>query len=214
MENEEIERKRSRVTLIVYIVCILILLGFATFANTQAKYAKADTESIVATAKDFDVWFAWTTVDGANTSVPILNNNGVYRLNNINDYDNLKLDLKYKGEGKSYVRFKITESWQHQEAGHDVITPHSLSTYTLGSDFYDNRSDDGFIYCRVPLYGNDANTVISKEAIIQCIKGNDANDLLDPSHASTFVDISIELEAVQWNRAMELWGLRELPWEN
>lgn len=207
------EKKRFKVTVIVYAVCILLLAAFFTISGTVSRFATSKSETVAASDNDFDAWFEWTTVDGANTEVPVLNSTGVYRLNNIDDYDNLKLDIKYKGEGRSYLRFKITESWQHNDGVHDVITPHSLSTYTLGENFYDNRSDDGFIYYALPLNGEDNTTTLTLNAITQCIGGEDALDLLDHTDASTFVDISVELEAVQWNRAKELWGISKLPWE-
>lgn len=207
------EKKRFKITVIVYAVCILLLVVFFTVNGTVSRFATSRSETVVAEDKDFDAWFEWTTVDGSDTALPVLNTNGVYRLNNIDDYDNLKLDIKYRGEGRSYLRFKITESWQHNDGGHDVITPHSLSIYTLGENFYDNRSDDGFIYYALPLSGEDNVNTLTLNAITQCVGGEDAPDLLDNADASTFVDISVELEAVQWNRAKEMWGISKLPWE-
>lgn len=210
VENKSVERKRTLVTLFVYIVCILAIVGLCTYSATMARFSKGESAGYSNELKDFDMSYN-LSYDGADTNEP--NAHGIVRLN-IADYASLKLSTTYRGEGKCYYRFKINESWQHKDGSNvEYLTPRSLSDYNLTSDFYDNRGYDGYIYCTTPLSGNAPNAMINTNVITSCIPGIDAPDLLDAADASTFVDISVELEAVQWNRAKELWGLSKLPWE-
>lgn len=184
--------------------------------SSMAKFTERNTGNYTAELEDFDVDFYLTYTDANNqnqtiTPSSLSNSAGVIRLTE-NEYNTLKMYTSYTGEGRCYYRFKITESWQHTETIDneqvDIITPKTLSTYSLDNTLYDNRSDDGFIYCKDILSGESRNFT----AITQFTAGTDADNLIDSSHHSQFVDISIELEAVQWNRAEEIWKLSKLPW--
>ena len=216
MENKEIERKRFIVSLIVYIFCLVIMIGFVSYHYTIARYSKGVNAEYTSELKDFDLSFQLRYNDGIEHTVSpadLQSSHGVVRLTS-SQYESLKLDTMYTGEGKCYYRFKITESWLHKDASDkDVLTPRSLSDYNLSDDFYDNRSYDGYIYCKSVISGNSPSDTIVTNAITNCTPGSDAVDLLDPADAATLVDISVEVEGVQWNRAKEIWGLSKLPWE-
>lgn len=183
--------------------------------KSDAKNISQTEESYDAELADFDMDFSLTYTSGGNpvtlSSGDLSAQHGVVRLTKA-EYNTMKLNAEYTGPGECYYRFKITESWLHSEIvdGNptDIITPKELSTYQFGTDMYDNRSYDNCIYSSVPL--KDDNRSI--EVISSCTEGADAADLLDPAHASQYVDISVEFEAVQWNRAAKIWGFSELPW--
>ena len=216
MENKEIERKRFIVSLTVYLTCFVLIAGFLTYHYTNARYSRGANVEYTSELKDFDLSFQLKYNDGTDHVVSpadLQANHGVLRLTSA-QYESLKFDTIYKGEGKCFYRFKITESWLHKDASDkDVLTPRSLSDYNLSDDFYDNRSYDGYIYCKNAINGSSPTDTITTQAITNCIPGSDAVDLLDPADAATLVDISVEIEGVQWNRAKEVWGLTEFPWE-
>ncbi len=183
-----------------------------TIGITNAKYVNADDTSMSAELMDFDIGFTleYSSVGTQHTvtSGELADSHGVTRLT-ADEYGTLKMLVDYTGEGKCCYRFRLTESWQHTENGRDIITPKELSDYTLAEGLYDNRSDDGYIYACSALSG----TSTSFEVITGCTPGEDAADLISEDDGSEFVDISVELEAVQWNRAKEIWGFTQFPWE-
>lgn len=217
MESKEIKRKRAIVEAIVTLVCLCMLIGFFTVHYTVARYSDGTSFTQNGELKDFDVDFQLRYKEGVEhtvTASDLSASHGILRLT-VPQYETLQLDTTYKGEGKCYYRFKITESWLHKNAsGEDMLTPRSLSEYNLDTDnFYDNRSYDGYIYCKTAMTGNSPTDIITVSAITNCEPGIDAPDLLDDADRSTLVDIAVEIEGVQWNRAKEVWGLSKLPWE-
>lgn len=188
----------------------------ADIHDSQAMYTQGNEEDFTAELQDFDIDFEMTYTDAGGNPVIVkasdfAGSHGVKRLTKA-EYATLQLKVDYKGKGKCYYRFKITESWMHTDVntGKDMITPKALSSYTFGENMYDNRSYDGYIYCTEALKDADKTmTVITK-----CEEGGDAADLNDKvNDVSQFVDIAFEIDAVQWNRAEVLWGLDKLPWE-
>ena len=214
--------KKPKKIVVVSIVILLLVASVITsicvYSNINGSYARTvgvEEESYTAALADFNMDFSLTYTSGGNTvtlsSGDLDAKQGVIRLTK-EEYDTLKLKAVYTGPGKCYYRFKLTESWLHRETiggdTVDIVTPKELSTYTFGTNIYDNRSYDGYIYSSVPLKDADKNiTVISNFE-----EGEDASDLISPTHASEFVDMSIEFEAVQWNRAEDIWGFSKLPW--
>lgn len=217
-----VEIKKPKKIVVVSIVILLLVASVITsicvYSNINGSYARTvgvEEESYTAALADFNMDFSLTYTSGGNTvtlsSGDLDAQQGVIRLTK-EEYDTLKLKAVYTGPGKCYYRFKLTESWLHRETiggdTVDIVTPKELSTYTFGTNIYDNRSYDGYIYSSVPLKDADKNiTVISNFE-----EGEDASDLISPTHASEFVDMSIEFEAVQWNRAEDIWGFSKLPW--
>ena len=208
-------KKNTRMVAAFCIGILLIVsvsLSALIISNSNAKFTEQEEESYIAELQDFDVNFTLSYVKNGVlhtvTDGEINEHNGVLRLSS-EDYKTLRLDIEYTGKGKCFCRFRITESWQHDENGTDVITPKQLSVYTLDPCLYDNRSDDGYIYCTEALM--DETKEIT--AVSHFTAGADAVNLIDNTNdRSQFVDISVELEAVQWNRATEFWKLDKLPW--
>ena len=217
VESNEVKKKRAIVEAIVTLVCLCMLIGFFTVHYTVARYSDGISNTQTAELKDFDVDFQLRYNDGVEhtvTASDLSASHGILRLT-VPQYETLQLDTIYTGEGKCYYRFRITESWLHKNGSdEDMLTPHSLSDYGLDTDvFYDNRSYDGYIYCKTAMTGSSATDTITTNAIMTCIPGIDAPDLLDDGDRSTLVDIAVEIQGVQWNRAKEVWGLDKLPWE-
>ena len=219
MESREIKRKRAIVEVVVTLVCLCLIVGFFTYHYTVARYSDGTSFTQNGELKDFDVDMELRYNDGVEHVVrasELSNSHGILRLT-ADQYETLKLDTVYKGEGKCYYRFKITESWLSTTStlgsGNEMLAPRSLSNYNLSGDFYDNRSYDGYIYCKQVMTGEQPSTEIVTRAINECIPGEDATDLLSDDDKANVVDISVEIEGVQWNRAKEVWGLSKLPWE-
>lgn len=191
----------------------LITAGAVVINYSLAKYTDGTSQSYTVQLQDFDVGFSLTYTNNGTTHTvsdrDLSANHGILRLSPA-EYNSLKMDIDYTGEGMCYCRFRITESWQHTDStGKDVITPKELSAYTLDSKLYDGRSYDGYIYYAEPLKGENT----SVQAITACAAGSDAVDLLSPDDAAQFVDIAVEIQAAQWNQAKKLWGLTKFPWE-
>ena len=211
-----IKSKKSLIKLSVLLIGVILTAALtisAVVINTsKAKYSDQFEMEADATLADYSVDFTVTYGTGGNArsykSESLKQTNGVIRMT-ASEYSTMKLMLNHSSYGWCYLRFKITESWQHKDSsGKDIITPKELSVYTLDGSMYDNRSIDGYIYCK-----NILKLTQNINAITKCVPGNDAVDLLSPTDAAQFVDVSVEVEAVQWNQAKEMWGLTKLPWE-
>ena len=205
--------KRLLIICIGIMLMISLSIGAVVLNASQARYITDDNVVYNAELQDFDVDFLLTyTSNGTEHTVSsgeLADTGGVLRVSKEN-YPSLRLNLNYTGNGKCYCRFRISESWQHTDSnGHDVISPKALSAYLLDSRFYDNRSNDGYIYLTQVLKNNSCNI----SAITGCSAGEDAVDLLSPDDAAQFADISVNVEAVQWNQALKLWNIEKLPWE-
>ena len=215
MEDKRLERKRFIVSLVVYGVCLSMLIGFFVIHYTVARYSVGDETSYSAELKDFNIDFQLKYTDGGIQqtvgAADLSANNGVVRLTK-EQYNTLELDSVYSGEGRCYYRVKIIESWIMVDGANSTIIPHSLSEYDLNSNFYDNRSYDGWIYCKEAIDGESDSSLKSLNVLSVSSGGIDAPDLLNDD-ASNYVEIAVEVEAVQWNRAKEIWGLNKLPWE-
>ena len=222
-----VEIKKPKKIVVVSIVILLLVASVITsicvYSNINGSYARTvgvEEESYTAALADFNMDFSLTYTSGGNTvtlsSGDLDAQQGVIRLTK-EEYDTLKLKAVYTGPGKCYYRFKLTESWLHRETiggdTVDIVTPKELSTYTFGTSIYDNRSYDGWIYYKNLVDGESLDNVKNVIAISGVSVGSDAADLLNGDH-SNCVEISLELEAVQWNRAKEIWGLSKLPWQN
>ena len=215
MEDKRLERKRFIVSLVVYGVCLSMLIGFFVIHYTVARYSVGDETSYSAELKDFNIDFQLKYTDGGIQqtvgAADLSANNGVVRLTK-EQYNTLELDSVYSGEGRCYYRVKIIESWIMVDGANSTIIPHSLSEYDLNSNFYDNRSYDGWVYCKEAIDGESDSSLKSLNVLSVSSGGIDAPDLLNDD-ASNYVEIAVEVEAVQWNRAKEIWGLNKLPWE-
>ena len=219
METKEVKRKRFIVTVIIYAVMLVLLVGFFTVHYTIARYSTSTENIYNAELKDMNVDFILTYVKNGETQrlnkTDLVASNGVLRLTP-EQYSTMQLTINYTGDARCYYRFKIAESWLYDDnnaGGASIIIPHTLSNYSLSSAFYDNRSYDGWIYYKNLVDGESLDNVKNVIAISGASVGSDAADLLNGDH-SNCVEISLELEAVQWNRAKEIWGLSKLPWQN
>lgn len=219
METEEVKRKRFIIAVIIYSVMLALLVGFFTVHYTIARYSTSTENTYNAGLKDMNVDFTLTYVKNGETQrlnkTDLAASNGVLRLTP-EQYSTMQLIINYTGDARCYYRFKIAESWLYADniaVGDSTIIPHTLSDYSLSSVFYDNRSYDGWIYYKNAVDGESSNDVKNVIAISSVSVGSDAADLLNEDH-SNCVEISLELEAVQWNRAKEIWGLDRLPWQS
>lgn len=212
--------KVVKVCCIVFII-LLSLVGAVcilfTIEGTNAKYTAQESDVLNGELYSFKVSpiISYTSDEGivkTITEEDLKNNNGILRLS-ISEYNTLNVSIKYSGKGKAYARCRLIESWQHIDSENNVemITPKELSEYTVSENVYDNRSDDSYLYYKEVLSGENDESIIS---IVNKFKaGLDASDLLSPDDKSTFVDISISAEGVQWNRAKNVWSKDSFPWE-
>lgn len=195
----------------VSVIGIASTVGILSHTGTFAKYTGEESGSVSTQLYSFKAQplAEYTSDSGKTITVSeddLKDNNGVLRLS-LSEYATLKCSVKYSGEGKAYVRLKLSESWQHErDDGTEMLTPKQLSVYTLDKKVFDNRSDDSYLYYKEPLSMTDAASEVTLLMITKCKAGLDAQDLLSSDDKSTFVDISISVEAVQFNR-LSVWNI-------
>lgn len=134
---------------------------------------------------------------------------------------NLRVSVKYKGQGVGLIRVRIAEEWSTTANSVRRVLPFKLQLpYTIDSPYtdqdsgnapkwLDNRDNDQHFYYATPVRC----TSNSVEKTIPLISGGLAgsfNTNLLPAGAD--IHVVVEADVVQVNRYPQYWGMNSLPW--
>lgn len=199
--------------------CVLLISVVLTWSSyTQSKYRYSHDQD---GSDELQTFYAAATIfDDSNNEIPIIEevvNGRTKRYFQIpaDDFDNLNVVLKYKGEAKNYLRMRIDISWlrtnQDDATKYDLIL-HELPTYEWANpdEMYDNREIDNWIYFKEPLGEDNEEHTISVINLTHAHE--DVHDPVEVGDKADYARIYITLDCVQYNRATELWNLAKLPW--
>ena len=209
--------------LFAVISCLLILCmvtGVFTY-YTFSKYSSTEEDENNITLEEFCAVARLyiTDDDGTRTELPVhTNGKSEYFDISIEDFNKLSVDIDYKGNAKTYCRFKLDISWYHtvkDEDGNDCeeLILHKYPEYICANNVYNNVEKDNWFYfteVTEPAEGDE----ITYHAITQMTDKGDFNDPIYETDKSVNVRIYITVDCVQYNRAKALWKLDTLPWEN
>lgn len=124
----------------------------------------------------------------------------------------LRAEIKQLGNGVAFSRVRVSHEWLYTPLdGEETRLQGDINLpYTLNSEeFADNRMDDGYIYHKGILDEGDG--------YIEVVQGFDgANfDASSISSLSGTVELSVNItvDAVQFNRYQQFWGMSSRPWD-
>lgn len=120
----------------------------------------------------------------------------------------LRVEIKQVGSGVAYTRVRVTHEWINSVSGR--LQGDSYLPYTVADGFADKRDSDGYIYFNGTMPANGE--------YMSVINGFDsaAFDASTVSSLSGTTDllISVSVDAVQFNRYQQIWGMDAIPWRS
>lgn len=121
----------------------------------------------------------------------------------------LRVEIKQVGSGVAYTRVRVSHEWVNSVSGR--LQGDSYLPYTVNTDeFVDKRGSDGYIYFDGTMPANGEYTAV--------INGFDAAGF-DASTVSslsgtTQLLLNVSVDAVQFNRYQQIWGMDTIPWRS
>lgn len=158
--------------------------------------------------QDFDYVVEYST-DSVNWS-PV---NGTidFDYSEMSSLKNLQVRIKQVGNGVAFARVRIIHEWTTENNEGNTVRLQSQQNLPFiidTSEFYDNRAVDGYVY-----HVGD----FEENIYYSVIKGFDVASF-DSSALSAYTDltltINITVDAVQFNRYQQFWGIENLPWRS
>ena len=123
----------------------------------------------------------------------------------INNLQNIQVRITQNGNGIAFARVRMSHEWKLAD-GSRLQSELNLPFLVNEEDFYDNRDADGYVYFMGDYPIGEAQVVFS---------GFDATSF-DPSAVTAYDGVTLSLDvtvdAVQFNRYEQLWGIDTLPW--
>lgn len=134
----------------------------------------------------------------------------VFDKDTISKIGDLKVNIKETGNGISYFRIKVSQEWLVPD---NVNGDYRLQGATelplvFGENFFDNREKDGYIYYKgtMPVGGSVSFITGFDSASF------DASAFNNAAYSGLKLRIDISVDAVQFNRYRQVWGVDGLPW--
>ena len=229
--------KKSNITVPIVLAVALILVLSATFALFTETVDGTRRFTLSNFTSDVVVYFDGHTSANNPAQPSGTTGRANYYEVSMTDPDNnrtnyigdLRVSVKYRGEGVGLLRVRVMEEWYTEKtvSGSTVRTvrPYSVEMpYFIGDNnallytgslsgnkakWFDNRANDYCFYYATPIShaGENAKT-------IEFIHGLDTSKIdfgaIDVN--STNVRVIIEADVVQVNRYPQYWNLTKLPW--
>lgn len=121
----------------------------------------------------------------------------------------LRVEIRQLGSGVAYSRVRVSHEWINSVSGR--LQSDSYLPYTLNTDsFVDKRDSDGYAYFDGSMSESDGYVAV--------ISGFDSAKF-DSSNVSalsgtTQLLINVSVDAVQFNRYQQIWGMNTIPWRS
>lgn len=181
---------KSKIFIIIALLSIVVL-SIAIYVFSKYMNDKTITGEVV--LEDFAV----ELVPMLNNTALTVEDDGTILLS-ATDYEDFILNLKYTGDGKSYIRVLVEESWISIDADgtETVVISPGAGDFDFGIEIKEGKSDS-YLY---------VNKVVQRDKTISVIEDVDLSAFSSALTSSIYVRLSIKVEAVQYNRIIEKWG--------
>lgn len=117
----------------------------------------------------------------------------------------LQFRVVQEGNGVAFTRVRVSQEWVKSD-GTRLQGEYNLPFVVAESDkLFDNRFNDGFVYYKGAFPSNDNGVVV--------FSGFDSANFdasAIPDGVTLRIDITVD--AVQFNRYQQFWGIEALPW--
>lgn len=120
----------------------------------------------------------------------------------------LRVNVHQDGNGLAFVRVKITHDFYNRTTGAHMQGNAALPYNITGSGFTDKTAIDGYYYYNGAFPANGTVSLIASDPATH--DSDYGADFLDPDNVVLLVNVTVE--AVQFNRAPQIWGLGRRPW--
>ncbi len=121
----------------------------------------------------------------------------------------LRVEIKQTGSGVAYTRVRVSHEWLNSVTGRlqgDSYLPFTVNT----EEFVDKRDSDGYIYFdgTMPANGDYMSVINGFDSA-----AFDASTVSSLS-GETQLLINVSVDAVQFNRYQQIWGMDTIPWRS
>ncbi len=128
----------------------------------------------------------------------------------IGDLANVCFKVKQEGNGVAFTRVRISQEWVVLDTNGNVTQrlqgeynlPFELAT---NDKLFDNRFNDGFVYYKGAF-------PLSNDGVVVFSGFDTANFDTSAIPADVTLRIDVTVDAVQFNRYQQFWGIDALPW--
>lgn len=162
--------------------------------------------------QDFDYVIEYSTDSATSWQT---DDDGVIELSytDISSLESFRVRVTQKGSGVAFARIKLTHEWKIMQDDGSTIETRLQSEQNLPftvnkTAFYDNRDVDGYIYHKGDFDEDEPYIAVT---------GFDSS-AFDSSALSSYsnlkLTVNVRVDAVQFNRYSQIWGIDELPWRS
>ena len=120
----------------------------------------------------------------------------------------LRVEIKQTGSGVAYTRVRVSHEWINSVSGR--LQGNSYLPYTVADDFVDKRDSDGYIYFNGTMPANGAYTSVIDDFDSAAFDTSTVSSL----SGETQLLINVSVDAVQFNRYQQIWGMDSIPWRS
>lgn len=121
----------------------------------------------------------------------------------------LRVEIKQEGSGVAYTRVKLSHEWFNSVTGRlqgDSYLPYNINA----DDFVDKRDVDGYIYFDGTMSANGDYTTVINGFDSAAFDASTVSSL----SGDTELLINVSVDAVQFNRYQQIWGMDSIPWRS
>lgn len=120
----------------------------------------------------------------------------------------LRVEIKQVGSGVAYTRVRVTHEWINSVSGR--LQGDSYLPYTVADGFADKRDSDGYIYFNGTMPANGEYTSVINGFDSAAFDASTVSSL----SGETQLLINVSVDAVQFNRYQQIWGMDTIPWRS
>ena len=227
MKNQSDQKsfKFKRIIILVGTAVLLISTALAWFVSTNS--VSSNTFGLSNFQTQIDCYFMNNSSRVETTNYLESGTNLINLSTNSSDVNyigNLRVDVKYKGNGYGYLRVKVVTRAKDSN-GYVTLTdskiPYTIDAVYSGQNgnnqasWYDNRNRDFCYYYADLLSGN--NTSFTTIHLITGVQTSDVDTGFDLNFLQTngyTLSLAAEVDMVQLNRYPQIWGINTLPWKS
>lgn len=125
-----------------------------------------------------------------------------------NYVDKLRVEIRQVGSGVAYTRVRVSHEWINSVSGR--LQGDSYLPYTVAADFVDKRDSDGYIYFNGVMSESEQYTAVIDGFNSSAFDASTVSSL----SGETQLLINVSVDAVQFNRYQQIWGMDTIPWRS
>lgn len=191
--------KLNPVVIVALVLCALIAVYCGTTAwltggapvNPIRFLALEDFEYTIEVSADGGT--SWTEAENVIT----------FSKSDLENLENYRFRVKQTGNGAAFARVRLSHEWKKGDVR--LQGEYNLPFIVNNEELYDNRVNDGYVYYAGVFPVNEETEIFSSFDTANF----DSSAITD----DVTLSINITVDAVQFNRYQQHWGMDALPWK-